>query len=193
MKSFPIAGVAAAALTMTVLVTAQPASAAGTTTVTLQVQGCDGCTIGIVRALSADGNVTPKKPRYWDGGSATVVGGKVVFTVPTAYTPGISFTISAPWEGDTGAVSNIVLGDGSAAGKTLTTMQAKARKKATACWAGTSGPKATIRVSVAKATVQGYGGPAVAALAWATPSVPTVGPLNSTYKGTLGNQDAYYC
>jgi hypothetical protein len=52
---------------------------------------------------------------------------------------------------------------------------------------------ATIRVSVARVKVPGYTGPATAALAWANPSVSTTGPLGSTEKGTLGNQDAYYC
>lgn len=172
---------------------ATPASAADMTEVTLIVPGCEGCTVGMVRALSADGNVQPSRPQYWEGGTAKVTNDRVSFSIPKGITAGVSFTISAPWEGNTGSVSNIVLGAGPVGGKGLSALQAKSRKRATACWAGTSESAVTIRVSVARVKVGGYDGPATAALAWASPTVPTTGPLNSTYKGRLGNQDAYYC
>lgn len=172
---------------------AAPASATGTTEVTLVVRGCEGCTVGMVRALSTDGNVKPSRPQFWEGGSAKVSNGRVAFSIPTDITSGVSFTISAPWEGNTGRVSNIILGDGAQGGQRLTATQAKDRRRATACWAGTSAAMVTIRVSVARVKVQGIGGPATAALVWANPSVSTTGPLDSTEKGTLGNQDAYYC
>lgn len=181
-----------AALTAGIVI-APPASASETTQVTLVVRGCEGCTVSMVRALSADGDVTPSRPRYWEGGSGKVTNGRVSFSIPTGITSGVSFTISAPWEGNTGSVSNIVLGAGPEGGKGMTVNQAKGRKRATACWAGTGESEVTIRVSVARVKVGGYDGPATAALAWASPTVPTTGPLDSTYKGRLGNQDAYYC
>jgi hypothetical protein len=104
----------------------------------------------------------------------------------------MSFTISAPWEGNTGSVSNIVLGGGAPGGR-VPVDEAKTRRQATACWAGTTRTKAVIQVSVARVTVEGCEGPTKAALAWASPTVPTIGPLDSTSKGGLGNQDAYFC
>ena len=87
--------------------------------------------------------------------------------VPTAMTPGMSLTISAPWEGFTDSATNVVLsgwdGDTSApfipGGETASTAQAKKRKLGLSCWAGTTKSTATMRVSVAKIQVPGVGTP----------------------------------
>ena len=177
-----------------------PASPTGTgsasatvTTITLQVSGCDGCSVGVVRALSSPSQAKPPTPDFWTGPTGEVVNGIVTIQVPTAYTQGLSFSVAAPWEGNTGAQTNIVLGDSSAGGATVGPSEAKSRKEATACWAGTSAAEVVIPITVVKTILSGIGGPATAALAWASPTVPTIGPLNQTVKGTLGNQDAYYC
>jgi len=171
---------------------ARPAAAARTT-VTLVVTGCDGCTIGVQRAIDANSTVTPHRPTYWNGRKTKVSAGRATFSVPTAYTAGMSFTISAPWQGGAGFVANIVLGDSSAGGKQVTPGQAQHRKLATACWAGTASATATIHVLVTRVMVEGYTKPEPTPLAWASPTVPTVGPLGETVSGTLGNQEAYYC
>ena len=167
--------------------------AAPRTTVTLVVAGCDGCTVGMQRAINTNSTITPHRPTYWNGRKAKVTAGRVTFSVPSAYTAGMTFTISTPWEGGTGFVANIVLGDSTTGGKPVSVTKAKSRKMATACWAGTSSATATIRVRVTRVTVEGYNEPATAPLAWASPTVPTVGPLDKTFSGTMGNQEAYYC
>ncbi len=109
-----------------------------------------------------------------------VTGGKVVFTVPTAVTPGMSLTISAPWQGLFDNQMNVVLsgwnGDTSApfivGGDKVSTAQAKKRKLGSSCWAGTTKSKATIRISVAKIEYPGLGKPkrVTAPLSWASPT-----------------------
>lgn len=184
-----------AVLGLATLVAAPTAQSAGTTTITFKVAGCNGCTIGVQRAIES-GNphgIQPATPDYWSGPKAKVRNGRVVLRVPTDYTAGMSFTIAAPWEGGTGFVSNIVLGSRVPTGSTVTPAQQLATRRATACWAGTTKPTATIKVSIARVLVQGYEAKATAASAWASPTVATVGPMSRSVKGILGNQEAFYC
>ena len=173
----------------------KPPTSSKTTMIRLVVNGCEGCTVGVQRGIEF-GNpnkIRPARPDYWNGKKADVVNGVVVLKVPTRYTSGMSFTLTTPWEGDTGAVTNIVLGSSVPTGTTVTTAQALATPQATACWAGTTQPEATLDVQVAQINVEGYSGPTLGSAAWASPTVDTVGPLTATHKGTLGNQEAFYC
>jgi len=184
------------------------------TKIRILVSDCEGCTIGLERALAFGTRVTPEKPRYYTAkGSGKVSGGKVVFTVPTAVTPGMSLTISAPWQGFTDYQTNVVLsgwdGDTSApfipGGEEVSKAEARKRKLGSSCWAGTTKSKATIRVSVAKIKVPGLGTTkrVTTPLAWASPTKRTITPyanesdgdtgMGELYKGTSGNQDAFYC
>ncbi|MDO8731001.1 MAG: hypothetical protein Q7L55_00260 [Actinomycetota bacterium] len=172
--------------------TAQP-----TTTVTLVVKGCEGCTIGVQRGLSNEpaSTITPSKPDDWNGPKTLVKAGIATLALPTAYTSGSSFTVSAPWEGLTDGVTNIVLGGRTAVSTNISVRQATHRKLATACWAGTQDSHAIIRVTVIKRKMAGMDNkPTAFPIAWASPTVATVGPLSKTLgKGLLGNQDMYFC
>lgn len=167
------------------------------TTVTLVVKGCEGCTIGVQRGLNNEpaSTVKPRKPDHWDGPTTTVKNGFASLTLPTAYTAGASFTVSAPWEGDTDGQTNIVLGGRTAVNTFISTARATHRTKATACWAGTTDNQAIIRVTVIRRNLAGEGNKKVVfPIAWASPTVATVGPLSATLgKGLLGNQDMYFC
>ncbi|MDP2288860.1 MAG: hypothetical protein Q8M73_09900 [Actinomycetota bacterium] len=167
------------------------------TTVTLVVKGCEGCTIGVERGLKNEpaSTVQPSKPDHWDGPSALVKNGFVTLTVPTAYTAGASFTVSAPWEGDTDGMTNIVLGGKTPPATLISVARATNRTKATACWAGTQDNQAIIRVTVIRRNLGGMGDKKVVfPIAWASPTVATVGPLTKTLgKGLLGNQDMFFC
>jgi hypothetical protein len=174
------------------LATGSAHAASPSTTITLKVTGCEGCTIGVQRAITG-GNpskITPATPAFWEGTPVKVKSGVATLKVPTANTSGMSFTITAPWESGTNAVSNIVLGSARPAGSTVTSSQQAKTTQATACWAGTAKTSVTIKVQVVKASMSGG---AIAASAWATPTVATVGPLQDSTKGTLGNQEAFYC
>lgn len=175
---------------------APTASAAASTTITLRVRGCEGCTFGVERGLQTEppSQVKPALPNDWVGPRAKVRNGVVRLTVPTAYTPGLSFTVSAPWEGDTDGITNIALGGGYPTGTSITAKQATSRKKATACWAGTASSQASIDVQVLRRTMPGMMDKStVYAIAYASPTVPTVGSLTTTFHGLLGNQDMFFC
>ena len=189
--------VTVAALAAALSLSTGPAHAASPkTTITLKVTDCEGCTIGVQRAITY-GNpskIKPGKPTFWEGTPVKVKSGVATLKVPTKNTSGMSFTIAAPWESGTNFVSNIVLGSARPAGSTVTSSQQAATTKATACWAGTKKKAVTIKVKVAKASIGGVDGtPGTAASAWATPTVATVGSLADMTDGTLGNQEAYYC
>jgi len=176
---------------------ASPTATAGPQTVMrFVVTGCEGCTIGVQRGLLSNppSAFLPATPNYWQGPTAKVRNGVASFKLPTAWTPGSSFTLSAPWEGNTGGMTNIVLGSGGPSGQTLTTKQALARKKATACWPGTKKAIETFKVSVARKTMPGMDNqPVVFAIAWTSPTEDTSGVMQPTTHGLLGNQDMYYC
>lgn len=183
-------------------------AAAPQTTIKIFVSGCEGCTIGWQRALASDTTVAPGKPNFLAGEQSKVSGGQVTFTIPTKLTQGVSFTITAPWEGDLDYVTNIVLGSDSLtglsaapAGTKVSTSQAKQRQEGSPCWQGTTKAKAVINVSVAKISAAGVDGKAKAPLAWASPTVATIlpganggdsSPVSLT-NGTTGNQEAFYC
>ena len=180
--------------TLQAAVCATGGSGAATTTIRIRVTGCEGCTVAAQRALSSDSTVKPSSPTYWDGKGSKVRGGVVTLRVPTRVTPGMSFTLTAPWQGNTGFVSNVVLGAGQGAGVSVSQSQALGTRAATACWAGTTRSTASMSFSVARVIVDGMMGKALAPLAWASPTVATVGGLGRTFSGgILGNQEAYYC
>lgn len=169
-------------------------TAATRTAVRFVVTGCDGCTIGAQRAVDPGSLVRPAKPSFWNGPKAIVRNGVAVLVVPTAYTQGMSFWLRAPWEGGTGAVTNIVLGSkGHPEGTRVTAAQAKKVTRATACWVGTTAARVRIPVQVTRITVQGTPDLATAALAWANPTVGAIGVWGKAYHGWIANQEAWYC
>lgn len=176
---------------------ATPAPSLGQSTIIrLVVRNCEGCTIGIQRGLLNEPAtmVEPAQPEYWNGPLAKVRNGVAILSIPTAFTPGSSFTVSAPWESNTQEVTNIALGGVGTPGRTLTSNQAQSRKQASACWAGTTASSTTINVSVARGTMPSRGKKqAVLAIAWASPSVAVIGRLSPTVQGMLSNQDMYFC
>ena len=177
--------------------TAASPSATPMTKITLVVKGCEGCTIGVQRGLRNEpaSTVKPSKPDHWSGPTAIVKNGFATLQVPTAYTAGASFTVTAPWEGQTDGVTNVVLGGKTPPSTIISVARAMHRSKGTACWAGTQDGQAIIRVTVIKAKLRGLDNkPTHFPIAWASPTVATVGPLTKTLgKGLLGNQDMFFC
>jgi hypothetical protein len=134
---------AATAAVLALTVPALPASATtsaadgGTTEMTLRVNGCEGCTI---RPFSVLQQASGDQPYVnWKGKKVTVRNGVVRFTIPTAYTDGMSLQVTAPWErGDVGYVP----------------MASLSRKSY--CWTGTTQPSATVRLIVRKFVTEGF-------------------------------------
>lgn len=175
---------------------AVPAATATTTAVVLKVRGCNGCTIGVQRAISFDSTTKPHEPSYWNGPSAKVRNGRAVLRVPTAYTRGMSFTLNASWEVNRNAEPNIVTRiAGKRAGQRVSGRAVARARKATACWAGTTRSKVVLHVTVKRFRAKGLG---IDVYGWASrsymsPMVRSVAPLQSTSDGTLANQEAFYC
>ena len=73
-----------------------------TTKLRVHVTGCDACSLQLQHAVNG-------KAHVWTSSRQRIGADHVAaFTVRTSRTHGLSFVIRAPWEGNTGAVSNIV-------------------------------------------------------------------------------------
>jgi hypothetical protein len=109
----------------------------------------------------------------------------------------MSFTIRTPWEDDvTNAVTNIALGYPTrSAGAGVSVHAARTAERVTACWAGTANPRARFHLRVRKIHARTLEGkPGQAPLAWASPTKHVLpGTWARTWRGNIGNQDAYIC
>ena len=171
-----------------------PTAARRMTSVILLVSGCNGCSIQVQRGISSTSKVHPHLPDYWNGPSGTVRNGRVVLRVPTAWSPGMSFTLRAPWELFRDFVPNIVTrAAGHRPGSTLSATQGSRVRAATACWAGTTRSSVTFHVRVSRFWTQGITQKGWASRSWFSPALASVGALQATTDGTIGNQEAFYC
>jgi hypothetical protein len=185
----------AAALATTAQNDAHAASAhparAGTpyTRLHVHVTGCDRCSVTLQHAVSGRLFVWTSKPQR--------VGHDEVarFRVRTSRTAGLSFVLHAPWEGNTGGVPNIVTRyAGAVVDSQVTRDRARHASRATGCWAGTTSPVARLHFHVARVAGRTLDGrPTRIPLAYAVRSMPSWKPMGKTYRGTIGNQDAFYC
>lgn len=165
--------------TMTgLLVAASPSEAAPETTVTLRVQGCDGC---VLTPNSVRQWPSGKIAMQWRGESVRVRSGTARFRIPTIYTQGMSLEIAAPWEkGNYGSQPLVTLSKGAESEYTPGDFED------TFCWKGTFSKSVTLRIKVARS--RGIGpGPA--------PYVVPNGYLSSLPKPDQppGHQDLPYC
>lgn len=168
-----------------------------TTTITIRVAGCEGCTISAWTAVPASGDAG-------DGGAtakATVANGVAVMRLPTSQTRGASFQIDPVEDPFMNAVTLIVFRyKGAQVGDEVTKAQAATYTKGSACWAGTS--QATARFDV---RVRSVWGPAFDPLAtdppararqpvaWVVPTQPSAAPYWPLFKGALQAQNTPDC
>lgn len=166
-----------------------PAAPQPTTALTLHVTGCPRCSVGLQHAV--DGN-----PNVWTSKFKRIGADHVVtFQVRTRRTHGLSFVLRAPWQGDTGAVPNLVTRYAHhAAGTTVSRTQARHARRAEGCWAGTAADATTLAFHVSRVHARTMTGePTYLPLAYATHTLRSWQPMTRTFKGTIGNQDAFYC
>ena len=155
----------------------------------LHVTGCDRCSITLQHAVNGNPHVwTSTSRRIGSDHAAT-------FRVATARTQGLSFLIRAPWEGNTGAVSNMVTRyRGQQIDTAVTSTEARQGRRAEGCWAGTTADEARLDFRVARVRARTLDGqPTQIPLAYATHAMSSWKPMVKTYRGTIGNQDAFYC
>ena len=155
----------------------------------VHVAGCPRCTVTLQQAVEGRLTVWTSKPQRV--GSDHVA----TWTIRTAHTPGLSFLVTAPWAGNIGAVPNMVTRyRGQQVGDTVTLAQARHSRHAEGCWAGTSQDTARLDFRVARVATRTVDGrPTQTPLAFATHSMPSWRPMVGTFKGTIGNQDAFWC
>ena len=113
----------------------------------------------------------------------------------TSRTHGLSFVSEAPWEGSTGAVPNIVTRyAGHGVGTFVGRAAARRGNRAEGCWAGTTADRVRLDFHVSRVPAKTLDGkPTHIPLAYATHSLASWKPMVKTFKGTIGNQDAFYC
>lgn len=178
-------GVALAAPAATTAATSGPQ-----TTITMNVTGCEGCTI------QANQFVNGTTPAY-ESKSAVVTAGVATITVPTANTSGMYFSIQTAKPARIDALPLITTQvKGHAAGTTLTRAQQIAGKKASACWAGTADAAVTIAVTVNRVKMPSFPNgkkKTLVPLARFAPTVKAFGGFNTAYKGVLATQDVWLC
>lgn len=159
------------------------------TTLRLHFTGCDSCSVQLQQAVNG-------KLKVWTSARQRIgPDHRAVFHVRTSRTRGLSFVLRAPWEGNTGAVSNVVTRYlGHKVDAHITRAAARRAHRADGCWAGTSLDEVRLDFHVARVrgkTLDGH--PTKIPLAYATHTMSSWKPAVRTFKGTIGNQDAFYC
>ena len=107
----------------------------------------------------------------------------------------MTFVLNPRWANATNAVTNIVTRYAhTEAGQRITNRVARQKNRATACWRGTSQRRVVLDVRAVRFAAPAFGGGQGYALrAWFNPLRRSLPPMQQTWRGTLGNQDAYIC
>jgi len=157
------------------------------TLIVLRVDRCPRCPAYVQQALD-DGT-------FWSSGTHRVRAGHVRFRVPTHRTHGITFVLNPRWANVTNAVTNVVTRYANTqVGDRVSNRVARGKHRATACWAGTDARQVRMLVRAVRFRGPALGGGQGHALrAWFQPMKAATPYWNRTYRGSLGNQDAYFC
>ena len=149
------------------------------TTLTLKVNGCDGCVVQPVRATFGTTTEVP----VWRGKMKKVRNGSVHWTVATRRTVGMSFDINDPKAVNVGAIPDIVVAyRGIAVGDRVPAGVAKHKKRATGCWAGTHKTSITLRVRVEQFPATSAFPPPVQGFSIRPFFIKTSGPLPAVHE-----------
>jgi hypothetical protein len=186
----PVAVIASLLTIVAIGGVASPASAADMTTITLKIRNCDGCTIQpMLLREDADG-----KEADYTGTKVKVRDGVAVMKVPTDDTPGMSFLVEGPGPLGIDAIPVLVVQyKGFAPGTVVTRAQAKAAKKASGCWLGTSASSITLRaraMTVQLPTFPPDGTTTSVTAAWLVPTAKAGGGFDQATKGVLATQNS---
>lgn len=166
-------------------------SSAGLTTLVYDVPDCEGCTVQLANVRLPEG---AEQPVVWQSKVKQVEDGEVRFMVSPRRTWGMSMTIRAPWEGQTGYVTTVVQRyRGQAVGDRVRFKQARRAGVASSCWAGTRSDEVRTKVVVRKVMVDGVRKKVPGTLAFTRVTQDWHEPMRRAYGGVLGTQDADIC
>lgn len=155
------------------------------------VPGCEGCTVQLMNVRLPKG---ADEPVVWQSKVKQVEDGQVRFAVAPRRTWGMSMTIEAPWEGQTGYVTTVVQRyRGFEVGERVSFKKARKAGVATSCWAGTRGEEVRTKVVVRKVQVMGVKKKVPGTLAFTRVTQDWHDPMRRAYGGVLGTQDADIC
>jgi hypothetical protein len=158
-----------------------------TTKVTFQAPGCDGCEIQLMNGAFRPENI-------WGSDDKKVSSGTVSFRVPRPLTKGISATVVAPWEGATGYTTLVAFRYADHhVGDPVSFADARAQRRGSPCWGGTSDKDVTVALTTKQVTVPGTTGPAAGTIAFADVTQKWLKPMERAGKGVLGSQDVVAC
>jgi hypothetical protein len=163
----------------------------GMTQVTVNVAGCDDCTVRAVwAAFTSDAAPTD----IWNSGELPVAGGQVSFPVPVPKSQGLSFEVTSPRD-KTNAIPLAVVNYAQVpVGTTVTADQAAASTLAFGCWAGSTFAEETLNLQVDWYSGTEIEGKSASMLrAYFNPGVATYGIATETYGGGLGHQNVWAC
>lgn len=154
----------------------------------LRVKYCPRCPVYLQQAFRGDVS-------SWTSQTHRVRYGRVQFTVPTRRTHGMSFVFNPRWANVTNARTNVVTRYAhTQVGDYISNRVAKRKHRATGCWAGTNERRVHLLVRAVKFRGPALGGgPGHALRAWFRPMTESTPYWQRTYRGSIGNQDAYFC
>ncbi|WP_310529608.1 hypothetical protein [Nocardioides sp.] len=153
------------------------------TDLTLLIARCEGC---VITLLSNDG----ADPIY-SSVPATVIDGSVTVNLPSARTAGMSVRVEPPWLTTAVAADTFVAWRyaGTAIGARIGFKQARTKRRASGCWAGTVNEAVTLTVKVRRVWFHARPG----AIAWAPVTESTVPPMERVRDGVLVSDDVLAC
>ena len=107
----------------------------------------------------------------------------------------MSITVLAPWDGGAGYVPVVVFRYGREhAGDRVTKAVAKTKRRASACWAGTTEPTVTLPITVAHAKSTNPAGKKIRTpRAFTSVTQEWEKPMARALDGIAGTQDAIWC
>ena len=162
------------------------------TALTLQMPGCDDCVVQLYQGRGAD---NPRHSTAWISREKRVVDEKVSWNVLSRRTPGMSITVRAPWEGEMGYLTTIVMRyRGESVGDHVSFREARSKHRAAACWEGTRRDAVTLPVVVRRVPVEGVSHHRVpGSIAYLPTTTSWLTPMFPVRRGVLGLQDVATC
>lgn len=153
------------------------------------VPGCEGCRFQLHRVRESDGTT-----REWHSRTRRVHDGRVTFTPRSRRTFGMTVTVIAPWEGHTGYLTTVAFRyGGKAVGDPVTFLQARHKRRASACWEGTRRDAVTIPLVVRRVMVRGVRHRVRGSIAYTPSTQVWRPPMRRAIRGVLGSQDFDIC
>ena len=160
------------------------------TRLTFEVPDCEKCEIQLAQARRK----RSARVRVWTSRLREVRDGTVTFRPATRRTRGLSVTVRAPWEGQTGYLTTLAWRYGNTAvGDPISLEEAVTKNRASACWKGTRRRSVSIPLVVKEVEVAGVHERVPGSIAFVPVTRSWLRPMREVWDGVLGSQDVNIC